>query len=371
MNKNKISPKLLHEVSVQSNKTEPVFVSCQNFNQTKDFLTKYNYKFVPYRFANCFSLNADAMDINILSNQQCVDYIYTNEMVGLLRAETDLMNLSNLTANKFLGQGQTICFIDTGIFPHMDFILPKNRIVKFIDLVGKLSKPYDDNGHGSFVSGIACGGGIVNKEFTGFAPRANIISIKALNKDGSSNSDVILDAMQWVYENHKALNIGIVCMSFGAESGLNLDPLSSGAEALWRRGITVVAAAGNSGPEQKTIKSPGNNPYIITVGGLDASSMQTADFSSRGPTIYGHKPDLLAPAVDITSCNNNLPFYTKMSGTSVATPIVAGICAGIKSRWQHITNNEIKKFLKMHCKKITGEIDVEGAGYLSFDHIYS
>lgn len=371
MNKNKISSKLIDEVNVLTLQDEPVFVSSNNFNETKNFLNKFNYQYVPYRFANCFCLKADFEDINILSNQTSVRYIFPNEDVKISRTETDLMNLPHLTQNKYLGQGQTICFIDTGVYPHVDFILPTNRIVKFIDLVNFAPNAYDDNGHGTFVAGIACGRGLMNKNSIGFAPLANIISIKALSDKGSSNSNVILDAMQWVYENHKAYNIGVVCMSFGADTGLDSDPLSSGAEALWRRGITVVAAAGNSGPENESIKSPGNNPHIITVGGLDVNTMQTADFSSRGPTIYGHKPDLLAPAVNISSCNNNLPFYTTMSGTSVATPIVAGICADIKSRWKNVTNNEIKKFLVSHCTHLTGEVDVEGAGYLNFNNLYS
>ena len=173
--------------------------------------------------------------------------------------------------------------------------------------------------------------------------------------------------MQWIYENHKAYNIGVVCMSFGAESLNEIDPLSRGAEALWKRGIVVVAAAGNSGPNKQTIKSPGNNPNIITVGALDVDSMETASFSSRGPTIYGHKPDLLAPAVNLTSCCNSKQIYTQMSGTSVATPIIAGICAVIKCKYPNLTNSEIKEYLINHCKKITGDVDSEGAGYINFD----
>ena len=169
-----------------------------------------------------------------------------------------------------------------------------------------------------------------------------------------------------VYENYKKYNISVVCMSFGADGDENFDPLCRGAEALWNAGITVVAAAGNSGPKTNSIKSPGTNPYIITVGALDIKNNQVANFSSRGPTIYGHKPDLLAPAVDIVSCNNKFLPYTKMSGTSVATPIIAGICAILKSKYKNITNNEIKSFLLSNCHKITGNIDIEGAGFLKF-----
>ena len=368
MNKNKISPKLLKEVSVmEQGKTDSVLLSSSDFWKTKNFLDRFRYSYTPYKFANCFALNLDFDDISILSNQTDVKFLHSNPIVKIQRAQTDSINIARLTENKFLGQGQTICFIDTGIHPHFDFIYPKTRIIKFIDLLNHNRTPYDDNGHGTFVAGIACGTGIIDRANIGFAPRANIISIKALGETGNSNSNVILDAMQWIYENHKVYNITVVCMSFGAEIIENNDPLSQGAQALWKRGITVVAAAGNSGPNSRTIKSPGNNPYIITVGALDENSMQTADFSSRGPTIYGHKPDLLAPAVNIISCHTFSPFYTRMSGTSVATPIVAGICADIKSRWQDITNDEIKKFLLSHCKKISGDIDTEGAGYLTFN----
>lgn len=366
MNKNKICTNLINEVNTLSNKEKSVFVLSNNFNKTKQFLKENNFIFKPYRFANCFLVCVDFEDIKYISNLNDVTYIFKSPKVLAMSKESDFLNLNKLTENKFYGQNQTICFIDTGIHPHFDFIFPHNKIIKFVDFINKKTAPYDDNGHGTFVSGIACGNGIFNKSQTGIAPLADIISLKALNSDGSSNSNVILDAMQWIFENHKVYNIGVVCMSFGADTLEKIDPLSKGAEALWKIGITVVAAAGNSGPNENTIKSPGCNPNIITVGALDITTMQTADFSSRGPTIYGHKPDLLAPAVDIISCNNKSTPYTTMSGTSVATPIIAGICAILKSKYPKMSNNEIKKFLLTHCTKITGNIDTEGAGYLKF-----
>jgi len=367
MNKNKISKDLLNEVSVLSfDNRKQVFISTSNFYKTKKFLDAYKYTYIPYRFANCFYIEADMDDISIFSNLEEVSLLHSNTFVQTASHQSDFMNLSLLTEEKYYGQGQTICFIDTGIHPHLDFIFPHSNLIKFIDLINKKSSPYDDNGHGTFVAGIASGSGIFSKSKKGIAPLSNIISIKALGNNGDSNSNIILDAMQWVYENHKVYNISVVCMSFGAESGEQIDPLSSGAEALWKAGITVVAAAGNSGPKKNSIKSPGNNPHIITVGALDISTLKPASFSSRGPTIYGHKPDLLAPAVNIVSCNNKALPYTKMSGTSVATPIVAGVCAILKSKYPKMTNNQIKKFLLNNCTKITGNIDIEGAGYLKF-----
>lgn len=367
MNKNKISQELLSKVSILKNQDrKKVFISSSNFIKTKKFLDKNKYSYTPYRFAGCFCLNADSDDIEIFSNQEDIALVFSNAYVQTMNAEQDLLNVSKLTEDKYYGQGQTICFIDTGIHPHFDFIFPHSRVLKFVDFINGEQHAYDDNGHGTFVSGVACGSGIFNNNQSGFAKCSNIISLKALGKNGDSNSNVILDAMQWIFEHHKVYNISVVCMSFGADCLNDVDPLSKGAEALWKAGITVVAAAGNSGPKNNTIKSPGNNPCIITVGALDVSSNNVADFSSRGPTIYGHKPDLLAPAVNIVSCSNKKLPYTTMSGTSVATPIIAGICAIIKSKYPKMTNNQIKDFLLSHCEKITGNIDIEGAGYLKF-----
>ncbi len=366
MNKNKISPALINKVSTQSTQKQAVFVDCLNYYKTCKFLWQHNVNFKQYPFINCLKIDVDTPEIVSLSNEKNINYLYENQRVNIEFTGKTNINLQKLTQNKFLGRGQTICFIDTGIFPHADFLFPKNRIKKFIDLTNQKSFPYDDNGHGTFVAGIACSCGILNKQNMGYAPEADIVSIKALNTDGTSDSNKILDAMQWVYENYKKYNISVVCMSFGADTLNSSDPLSKGAEALWKKGLVVVAAAGNSGPAKNTIKSPGNNPNIITVGALDVSTLSVASFSSRGPTIYGHKPDLLAPAVNITSCNNLGEFYTEMSGTSVATPIVAGICADIKCRWPEMKNYQIKEFLMQNCKKITGDTDIEGAGYISF-----
>ncbi len=370
MDNKKISPDILKNVSVLSlERKRTIFVESNKFDETKNFLDKNRFRYTPYSFTNFFCLNADFDDINILSCQNDVEYIFPNSEVKIEKSAAKTLALQNLTENKYFGQGETICFIDTGIYAHFDFIFPHSRIIKFIDLINKDNIPYDDNGHGSFVAGVACGSGVFKAENIGIAPQADIIVIKALNENGSSNSNVILDAMQWVYENAKTYNISVVCMSFGADVINNSDPLSSGAEALWKRGLIVVAAAGNSGPEKETIKSPGNNPYIITVGALNEESMKIADFSSRGPTIFGTKPDLVTSGVNLISCNNTSPPYTNMSGTSVATPIIAGVCAIIKSKWPSMTNDEIKKFLLSNCIKITGDKNVEGAGYLSFSNL--
>jgi subtilisin family serine protease len=148
-------------------------------------------------------------------------------------------------------------------------------------------------------------------------------------------------------------------------------------EALWNKGIIVVAAAGNSGPEYSTIKSPGVSPKIITVGAFDDNRLdnasfdptffEIAQFSSRGPAFDGFKPDLVAPAVDITSCGieNN---YTTLSGTSVACPMIAGICALLLQQNPSFSPSQIKTELLSLCRPITFNQNKEGSGYFSFNN---
>jgi serine protease AprX len=178
--------------------------------------------------------------------------------------------------------------------------------------------------------------------------------------------------MQYVYNIRNKYNIKVVCMSFGADySGTN-DPLQKGALALWNSGLVVVAAAGNSGPEHNSIKSPGTSSRIITVGGLDDgrndSEIKIADFSSRGPAEHKFKPDIVAPSVDITStCNTfNDGAYTTMSGTSVATPIVAGICAKLICQHPTASPDKIKHTLLNMCQPLTHNKNDEGYGYICF-----
>lgn len=352
------------------------FVYVHNMQKAKrTFESKFNVKILgQFPFINILYVSGLPNAIYTISKLDVVKF------VASLTSVSALVNISKKALrfgqNAFTGKGVTIAYIDTGIFPHLDFVLGKKRIIKFIDLIDGKNVPYDDNGHGTFVSGVGSGNGTTsNSKFTGFAPSSNIISIKALNAKGEASASKILEAMQWIYNNHKQYNIRVVCMSFGSEPlGIN-DPIMHGAEMLWRSGIVVVAAAGNSGPEYETIKSPGISPRIITVGGINDNRLdqdtfsdnyfEIASFSSRGPAFKRFKPDLVAPSVDIISCLNSEKFYTKLSGTSVSTPMIAGICACGLEKNPLLTPEQIKRQLLINCKPITFNKNFEGYGILN------
>ena len=370
---NKIHPDLLNKVSTLNNTHIDCFLYAKDFNLLKNKLHSSNIQYIAYPFMKCFYATLNKHSIFNLSMCESVEFITKSARVfTLIDKAKQFININNL--EYYSNNPPTIAFIDTGISPHLDFLLPHNRIVHFKDLINNHNMPYDDNGHGTFISGVACSSGICSKyQYSGIVPNAKIVMIKALDKAGETNSQIILDAMQYIYDIRKKYNIKVVCMSFGADYSGNNDPLQKGALALWNSGLVVVAAAGNSGPDKNSIKSPGTSSRIITVGGLDDGRnddiVKIADFSSRGPCENKFKPDIVAPSVDITSTCSNFKqgFYTTMSGTSGATPMIAGICAILSQQNPTFSPDKIKHVLLDLCTPLTHNKNDEGFGYIKFD----
>lgn len=370
-NLNKLDKDLFSVMAMSDNMHINCIAYVENLVSAKRYFKGKQRVVAEFPFIKAVAIEANPSEIIDLCNRSWVKFITKQSSVmALMNVARKVLNIDE----KLTGKGVTICYIDTGIKPHGDFTICKNRIIRFIDLFNDRKTPYDDNGHGTFVAGVGSGNGCLSGgKFKGIAPESNIISIKALNNAGEASAIVILEAMQWVYDNYKKYNIKVVCMSFGSEPlGIN-DPIMKGAEALWDRGVVVVAAAGNSGPEYQTIKSPGTSAKIITVGGMNDNRLdndefntnffEIANFSSRGPALRRYKPDLIAPAVNINSCSiEPLKNYTVLSGTSVATPMIAGVCALIFEKNPLLTPDMVKYKLLASCKSLTFNRNLEGNG---------
>ncbi|MEQ8155062.1 MAG: S8 family peptidase [Clostridiaceae bacterium] len=264
--------------------------------------------------------------------------------------------------NKTTGKGIGIAVIDTGVYPHPDL---SGRIIAFKDFVGKKTAPYDDNGHGTHVAGDMASDGALYK---GTAPGADIIGVKVLNKSGSGYLSTVIAGIQWCINNKDLYGIKVISISLGstAVQSYKDDPVCEVVGLAWTSGITVCAAAGNEGPESGTISSPGINPRIITVGAIDDKNSlnfndyEIAGFSSRGPTIDNlPKPDIVCPGTNIISLRS--PYstidkqnksarvgkrYISLSGTSMATPICAGMAALILETDSTLTPDAVKDILK-------------------------
>lgn len=278
-------------------------------------------------------------------------------------------------ANKsgYTGKGVTVAVVDTGIDPHPDLVKPHSRIVGWKDFVNKKRRPYDDNGHGTHVAGIAAGNGSQSGgKYVGVAPEARLVGIKVLDQDGGGNASHVVSGIQWAVKNRRRFNIRVMNLSLGApaEEGYLHDPISRAVENAWDKGIAVCVAAGNEGPDASTISTPGIAPSVITVGNMNDEGTtlrqddKIADSSSRGPTIDKMtKPDILAPGTNITSLKNG-GGYIAHSGTSMATPMVSGAAALIIQQQPKLAPADVKKTLLASAEDRSLPADAQGSGYL-------
>jgi serine protease AprX len=276
------------------------------------------------------------------------------------------------------GQGVGVAIVDSGVYPHPDLA---GRIVASIDFTTasptvSSTSSGDPGGHGTHVAGLVAGDGTASGgAFTGVAPRANIINVRVIDANGSSNVSTILRGLQWVLANRATYNIKVVNLSLGATPAASYksDLMATAAEVLNFAGVTVVVSAGNTGPLAGTVTTPGTDPYVVTVGALDdnGTSLPLDDlmsvFSARGRTTFDYlsKPDLVAPgrkmvslrspgsALDtlfadrqVTANGALTADYYRLSGTSMAAPIVAGVVALMVERNPSLSPSQIKKRLK-------------------------
>jgi serine protease AprX len=302
---------------------------------------------------------------------------YTSPTVGATAVRQEL---------GYDGAGITVAVVDSGVTPWHDDLADgagNQRVVGFVDFVNAGDTPYDDYGHGTHVAGIIAGNGFDSSGArTGVAPAAGLLVLKALDASGRGRISNVIAAIDYALERRAALNLRVINLSVasGVYESFNTDPLALATERAVRAGIVVVTAAGNHGvsPEDRTryrgITSPGNSPWVLTVGasshmGTIARQDDTvAVFSSRGPAAIDEvaKPDIVAPGVGVTSLaapesafysiwspfllsgavpTAHVP-YLSLTGTSMASPVVAGTVALMLQANPSLTPNEVKAILQ-------------------------
>ena len=286
------------------------------------------------------------------------------------------------------GEGIGIAVIDSGIqSKHKDLKDKGPRIVYKESFVvnpdGTLDTANDKYGHGSHVAGIAAGNGArSNETYLGIAPKAALINLRVLDRNGKGTDSAVIAAIGRAIELKDQYNIRVINLSLGRPvyESYETDPLCQAAEAAWNAGIVVVVAAGNLGRDDSfdndgygTITAPGNDPYVITVGAMKTNATASraddliASYSSKGPTLVDHvvKPDLVAPGNRVVSLDgeknselaDSFPenevgsYYFKLSGTSMATPMVSGTVALILQQNPNLTPDQVKARLMKTASK--------------------
>lgn len=384
INTSKLCPILGAKIMSQSNEELPVIVQLRRQNsRIEDGIMNLSTK-VKKRLSliKGIACNLDLETIYRLANDPDIDYIsFDVKVYALLDISVPTMEARFPHDQGYRGEGITIAVIDTGIAPHYDLTRPVNRIVGFKDFVNNKTSPYDDNGHGTHVAGIIAGNGYSSRGlYVGIAPEANILGIKALNNKGSGNMSDIIEAIEYVIKTKDEYDTKILNLSFGAPSNNSYlkDPLCKAVREAKNAGLIVVAAAGNSGPEARTIVSPGISPDVITVGAvddkrtIDPSDDEIARFSSRGPTSEGLiKPDVVAPGVNINSLSHiEKDGYISMSGTSMATPLISGSIALLLNKYGSLSSDEVKKRLMESCIDLKDSKNNQGSGLVNLQKLF-
>lgn len=253
------------------------------------------------------------------------------------------------------GKNVTVAVMDTGIAPHPDF---GKRIRAFADFYYGKTGIYDDNGHGTHVSGIIAGDGAVSRQtngsviYSGVAPEAEIVMLKVLDEKGNGSTERVLRGLEWLIKHKDLYCIRLLNISVGMLPGAGKreqKELLDAVDDVWKRGIMVVAAAGNNGPRDNTVTIPGISRKILTVGSCDDARADGVGkglkigYSSMGPTeCCIVKPEILAPGTNITSCTRDGRGYLPKSGTSMAAPVVTGALALAFQKYPHFAPAEMK-----------------------------
>ena len=266
------------------------------------------------------------------------------------------------------GKGAKVAILDTGCdFNHRDL---KGRVIASKDFTSGSNdlgwwppwrrKPpppstgaWDAHGHGTHCAGVV-GAAENDTGMVGVAPECMLLIGKVLDDTGSGSSRGIAAGIDWAVDN----GADVISMSLG---GSDEDEWTQAAVKRARaKGVIVVAAAGNEGPGDGTIGFPGGYPESICVGATDSDD-KVANFSSRG-----NRLDVAAPGVNVKSCYPGDRFAT-MSGTSMATPYVAG-CAALyvadcKARNRKASPDEFRKRVQATSRDLPPAGHDNASGY--------
>jgi serine protease AprX len=317
--------------------------------QEVDFNPNWRFHHIPI-----ISGLIDVDRIDDLLNVEGVVFLTLNgELHILLDNAIGIHHVDTVWDFGYTGEGVSVAIIDTGIDPNHvgindfddDPTTDDPKVVAFYDALdgsgddgSGTTQAYDDHGHGSHCAGITAGTGSIDDgpmstgetPYRGVAPGATLVGVKVLDGGGSGSFAEVMKGMEWTIDNQIKYNIRSASMSLGGAWVSELtqeqeERVTTLANEMVAHGIALMIAAGNSAA-YGTIGTPGAAKDVITVGATE-DSRQLAVYSSKGPTHEGQiKPNIAAIGSAVMSVEaNSGNAYVSMSGTSMATPMVAGM----------------------------------------------
>jgi serine protease AprX len=370
--------------------------------------------------AGVFTMSPAA--IRAMANDSDVAFISPDRPLKAMDDLTDAaVGVGNAWDSGYDGTGVGVAIIDSGVNDNHDDLQDSagavSRVVYHQDFTGTATSnsngaAWDLYGHGTHVAGIVGGNGSMsNGRFAGMAPNVNFIDLRVLDKNGSGTDSMVIAAIQRAIQLKNTYNIRVINLSLGRgiATGYANDPLCQAVESAWRAGILVVVASGNYGRLSVdgsngygTVTAPGNDPMVLTVGAMKTMNTgsrtddQIASYSSKGPTTFDHvvKPDLVAPGNNVVSVIDHgstleakypqnkrsgtsygRPYFM-LSGTSMATPVVAGAAALLLQQNPSMKPDQVKARLMKTAYKTfpTSTVSVDtttGQTFTSFYDVFT
>jgi len=382
------NPLALLPVIVEMRAAVPPFLGDANVGralQALGLLGTYGIAVAPLSLINAAAGFANAAAINAISLVPTVAFIHHDRTVGPRNSCAPppptapgqsssvyprVVRADKVQNDGVSGNGVTVAVLDSGVAADPDLMGSTNRVLASVNFADPRAAD-DPGGHGTHIAGIIAGNGARSDgEFAGIAPQANIVDVRVLATNGSGRVSSVVRGIEWVLAHRALYNIRVINLSFGAPAPLSYraDPFSAAVEIAWRRGLVVVAAAGNGGPGSDTVVTPGIDPYVLTVGATDdLGSIDRDDdvfawFSAWGGS-SNPKPDLVAPGRRLVSVRvpgstldtlypdravsaQNGATYFRLTGTSQATAVVSGAVALLLQRRPDLTPDQVKALLK-------------------------
>jgi serine protease AprX len=307
---------------------------------------------------------------------------------------------------KYTGAGIDVALVDSGVAP-VAGLNATGKVVNGPDLTPESQSTstasLDTYGHGTHMAGIIAGrdaaatpatGSGDSTNFMGVAPGARIVSVKVADARGNSDVSQVIAGISWVVEHAKdpGMNVRVMNLSFGTNGTqvYTADPLTYAVEVAWRKGIVVVASAGNGGGQNNgdRLTNPAADPFVIAVAADDLNGTAALNddtipaFSSRGDG--SRNPDLAAPGAHLQSLRVPGSYvdhafgssgrindrFFRGSGTSQAAAFVSGSAALLLQKYPTLTPDQVKAMLVASSTKLTSTTSTaQGAGLLDLNKL--
>lgn len=294
-------------------------------------------------------------------------------------------------SSKLCGKNICIGIVDSGVFPHADLKKPLDKIVQFQDLINNFDYPYDDNGHGTFISGVISGNGYSSEgTYKGIASGSKIYMIKSFDSVGRGFISDILFSINTLICEKDTYNLKIICLPFEIVEYnkfiLSLfDKLFTIAS---ENNISVIVPSGHMGNTDDSLTGIALLPNCITVSGIDTTKNKKPYLmSSASGNNNSKKPDLCAACVDICSLNSDVTYisqrnghklypkplkspYTLYTGTSCSCGYISGLCALLYEKNPNLTPKDIVSLIKLSCNLLNMPKNIQGCGTVNLHKLF-